>query len=212
MRKWAAKQTGFTIVELLIVIVVIAILAAITIVAYTGIQARAQDSAMQTALRNITTKLEAYKALNGVYPATQSNAIVENDSANSVVYTDVNCNITAGYVVKTAAWVPDIDMVLPSSNGEVGSRGQRACYMYQSDGANYILSAWNMVRSAPQSDVFYRRLGWRATNNANQYYLCNSAAVGGAASSTYTVGDDYYKYSYTVSNISDCNETPPSGA
>lgn len=32
------KQYGFTIVELLIVVVVIAILAAITIVAYTGIQ------------------------------------------------------------------------------------------------------------------------------------------------------------------------------
>jgi prepilin-type N-terminal cleavage/methylation domain-containing protein len=37
-----SRQTGFTIVELLIVIVVIAILAAITIVAYIGIQERAQ--------------------------------------------------------------------------------------------------------------------------------------------------------------------------
>lgn len=42
--KWAKKQTGFTIVELLIVVVVIAILAAITIVAYNGIQKQAQDS------------------------------------------------------------------------------------------------------------------------------------------------------------------------
>ena len=43
MKQWA-KQSGFTIVELLIVIVVIAILAAITIVAYTGIQERAKES------------------------------------------------------------------------------------------------------------------------------------------------------------------------
>lgn len=39
-----SKRTGFTIVELLIVIVVIGILAAITIVAYNGIQARAAQS------------------------------------------------------------------------------------------------------------------------------------------------------------------------
>ncbi|MBM3210039.1 type II secretion system protein [Candidatus Saccharibacteria bacterium] len=38
------RSRGFTIVELLIVIVVIAILAAITIVAYNGIQGRAQQS------------------------------------------------------------------------------------------------------------------------------------------------------------------------
>ena len=38
------RRTGFTIVELLIVIVIIAILAAITIVAYNGLQQRARDS------------------------------------------------------------------------------------------------------------------------------------------------------------------------
>lgn len=44
MKVWEQKQTGFTIVELLIVIVVIAILAAITIVGYQGIQQRAVSS------------------------------------------------------------------------------------------------------------------------------------------------------------------------
>lgn len=47
------KQTGFTIVELLIVIVVIGILAAITIVAYSGIQDRAQRSRISSDLRNL---------------------------------------------------------------------------------------------------------------------------------------------------------------
>jgi len=44
------KQSGFTIVELLIVIVVIGILAAITIVAFNGVQQRAATAAVQSDL------------------------------------------------------------------------------------------------------------------------------------------------------------------
>ena len=47
------RSRGFTIVELLIVIVVIAILAAITIVAYTGIQERARVSGFTDAVRKV---------------------------------------------------------------------------------------------------------------------------------------------------------------
>lgn len=47
------KQRGFTLVELLIVIVVIAILAAISVVAYSGVQQRAQDSQILSAAQQI---------------------------------------------------------------------------------------------------------------------------------------------------------------
>lgn len=62
------NQTGFTIVELLIVIVVIAILAAITIVAYNGIQNRAADTAVKTDLHNVAKKLALFNVDNGRYP------------------------------------------------------------------------------------------------------------------------------------------------
>lgn len=52
------SKSGFTIVELLIVIVVIAILAAITVVAYNGIQARAKVTKKQTAVSSIVKKIQ----------------------------------------------------------------------------------------------------------------------------------------------------------
>lgn len=63
---------GFTIVELLIVIVVIGILAAITIVAYNGIQGRARDTQRISDLKSIAKALELYKINNGVYPTPVS--------------------------------------------------------------------------------------------------------------------------------------------
>lgn len=62
------KQSGFTIVELLIVIVVIAILAAITIVAYNGIQARATFSTYKSDITSINKAILMYYADNGAYP------------------------------------------------------------------------------------------------------------------------------------------------
>jgi len=64
------RQSGFTIVELLIVVVVIAILAAITIVSYNGITTQANDAAAKSAASTAATKIESYQAKVGNYPAT----------------------------------------------------------------------------------------------------------------------------------------------
>ena len=65
-------SSGFTIVELLIVVVVIAILAAITVVAYTGVTSRAHDAAIRSDLRNMASQFEQYYATEGVYPTSVS--------------------------------------------------------------------------------------------------------------------------------------------
>ena len=68
------KTKGFTIIELLVVIVIIGILAAITIVAYNGISGRAKVVAMSADLKTASSKLETDKAATGTYPASAAEA------------------------------------------------------------------------------------------------------------------------------------------
>lgn len=62
-------KNGFTIVELLVVIVIIGILAAITIVSYTGITSKAVSSALQADLSAAAKQLNLYQAENGDFPS-----------------------------------------------------------------------------------------------------------------------------------------------
>jgi len=78
------KNRGFTIVELLIVIVVIAILAAISIVAYNGMQQRARDTQRLQDVKTIAKALELYYIENGVYPSSSCSSNCKiNGSWNS---------------------------------------------------------------------------------------------------------------------------------
>lgn len=61
---------GFTIVELLVVIVVIGILAAISVVSYSGIAQKARETALISDLTNAKTTLQMYQVENGSYPTS----------------------------------------------------------------------------------------------------------------------------------------------
>lgn len=62
------RQSGFTIVELLIVIVVIGILAALVITTFVGVQQRARNTERQTDLNAIAGQIEAFYATTGAFP------------------------------------------------------------------------------------------------------------------------------------------------
>lgn len=62
------RQSGFTIVELLIVIIVIAVLAGVTVTAFKGVSDRAYVSKAGTAVGTFQKLLEMYKSQYGTYP------------------------------------------------------------------------------------------------------------------------------------------------
>lgn len=76
MKKYGS---GFTIVELLIVVVVIAILAAITIVSYNGISQRAKNTEVLSRIDSYTKIFQLYKVQNGAFPG-----IVSTEAGNTV--------------------------------------------------------------------------------------------------------------------------------
>ena len=91
------KEHGFTIVELLVVIVVIGILAAITIVSYTGITSRAKAARAQSNANSVQSVAEIYfsdTAQTGYYPT---------NAAALTGYTTGAAKIPTGITVSAAA-------------------------------------------------------------------------------------------------------------
>lgn len=83
----ALYSLGFTIVELLIVVVVIAVLAAVAIVSYNGITSQAKESATKSELSSISKQLEMIHISEGSYPESLDVAGLQHSSDSSASYT-----------------------------------------------------------------------------------------------------------------------------
>lgn len=101
------KQPGFTIVELLIVIVVIGILAAITVVAYNGVQAKARTAAVNSDLRSLETAMLMYRADYGKLPLAADWYSGATMPPSSRWATEIIAGLKAEKIISTSALEKD---------------------------------------------------------------------------------------------------------
>lgn len=91
------KNRGFTLVELLIVIVIIAILTVVSLVAYNGLQDQARTSTAKSAADSVAKKAELYNTDVGHYPESLT-TLTGASSDKSYRLESTSVNIGSGTV------------------------------------------------------------------------------------------------------------------
>ena len=117
-------RRGFTIVELLIVIVVLSILSVVTVVAFNGVQARSKDAARHAELSQIDRLIEMYKSTNGNYPSmnmvTGQMYCVGTGFPSGSCYPSVNeTDLTFTNALKTVGTVPSGHYAIPGYGNHI---------------------------------------------------------------------------------------------
>ena len=159
------KQKGFTIVELLIVVVVIAILAAITIVSYRGVQNQSYDSIVRSDLTTFSKQIENVKtdSPSNRYPDTLTSAMGFGFAKNAYGQDDQNRNVRYCYNVATDSYI--LYAISKSGNAfkSINSKVEQAGYAH---GYN-VCSQIGLVNTNPSYDGFWssRSTPWASWTN-----------------------------------------------
>ena len=94
------NKAGFTLVELMVVAIIVAILAAVAIPLMTGNKKKAMATEAQAGLGTLRTALQVYKAENGGYPTT-----IQGSALSAVTLLTVKNGDLAGKYFKDDGYV-----------------------------------------------------------------------------------------------------------
>ncbi len=157
------SRSGFTIVELLIVIVIIGVLASVTIVAYNGVQRSAKLSVAKSDLSILSKKSALSNITNGSFPNTPAEISTLFKDTNMFENTRVAaqksfviCSFTSGMTYTIIAIAP---VSITDTNG------QELHYVDQTGAKTFV---WN---SAATSGTFSAERACRQTTNGFEFAL-----------------------------------------
>ena len=164
-KRIGTNRRGFTIVELLVVIVVIGILAAITIVSFNGVQNRARQSAAQQLVVLANKKVIAYAVLNAdMYPVDLVTAGMPNNDGLQYSYNNSASPRTYGITATngSVSYYMSSTVTQPTTGGYVGH------------GANGATAITNLA-----TNPGFENLSAGANSyNANNTYLTSGGYAG----------------------------------
>ena len=151
------RDSGFTIVELLVVIVVIGIIATITLISYVGITNSATITSLTSDLTNSSTQLKIFNVDNGIYPITISTDCGTNPDTATNKCLKASDGVNFEYYVDNTA------------------NNQSFCITARSGSYSYSLNNNSLTNPAAYCPVLYldagNPLSYPGTGNSKWYDL-----------------------------------------
>lgn len=116
-------SSGFTIIELLIVVVVIGILSTLVITTYSGVQAKNRNSDRQASIDTIQGQLETYYAQYSKYPTLEN--------LNDAVWRQANLKNLAVATLQDPQWSSSNKACTTDKKSAMTNKPTTDCFAYQ---------------------------------------------------------------------------------
>ena len=187
--KWVGRRNGFTIIELLVVVVVVGILAALTIVSYNVVQQNARDKTAQTYADQVARKLASYATDHGgQFPANLADIEVSDGAGVSYQYS-VNNNVTPRTYCVTVTSVNRSFRIARTDSSPVNG----AC---PGHGVNGVAAVTNLIKNPKGvgASAQYETSGWFSS-------ICG-AVITDVPSVTWGARTDWHRISWNGTGCS----------